>query len=104
MITFAFLFSWKLADTNNEVLLWSSDSGRQKYITEELTFQNTGNKELGEIILEIDGFRDNLKISDKNGINLVYLPKYEIIKRGESKGELGPDIINKVRDNKIYLL
>ena len=76
----------------------------RKYITEELTFQNTGNKELGEIILEIDGFRDNLKISDKNGINLVYLPKYEIIKRGKSKGELGPDIINKVRDNKIYLL
>ena len=53
----------------------------RKYITEELTFQNTGNKELEEIILEIDGFRDNLKISDKGGINLVYLPKYEIIGR-----------------------
>ena len=76
----------------------------RKYITEELTFQNTGNKELEEIILEIDGFRDNLKISDKSGINLVYLPKYEIIKRGESKGELGSDMINKVKDNKIYLL
>ena len=53
----------------------------RKYITEELTFQNTGNKELGEIIPEVDGFRDNLKILDKSGINLVYLPKYEIIGR-----------------------
>ena len=76
----------------------------RKYITEELTFQNTGNKEIREIILEIDGFRDNLKISDKSGINLVYLPKYEIIKRGESKDKLSPDMINKAWDNKIYLL
>ena len=76
----------------------------RKYITEELTFQNTGNKEIGEIILEIDGFRDNLKISDKNNIHIVYLPKYEIIKRTESKGELSQDMINKVRENEIYLL
>ena len=53
----------------------------RKYITEELTFQNTDNKEIKEIILEIDEFRDNLRISDKHNINIGYLPKYEVIKR-----------------------
>ena len=76
----------------------------RKYITEELILQNTGSRKIKEIILQIEGFRDNLRISNKNNINIVYLPKYEIIKRWESKSEISPDVINKIRDNKIYIL
>lgn len=74
----------------------------RKYITEEIAFQNNGNKEVNEIILQIDKFRDNLRILDKNNTNMIYLPKYEIIRRG--KDYIGQDLLNDVNDNKIYLL
>jgi len=72
------------------------------YVTEELTFQNNSNKEINEIILQIEVDRYNLRIVDKNNINLVYLPEYEIIRMGEAY--IGPDMINDLKDNKIHLL
>ncbi len=74
----------------------------KKYITEELTIQNAGTKIVNEIILQIDNFRDNLNILDKENTNVVYLPKNEIIRR--NNGHIDSDIIKEFVGNKIYLL
>lgn len=77
----------------------------REYITEELNFENTGDKEIKEIILEIDAFRDNLRIVDKNNINIVYLPRDEILKRGiPTLNEISPDMVDRVKHGKIYIL
>jgi hypothetical protein len=73
-----------------------------KYITEELTFENSGSQVINEVILQVDNYRDNLNILDKRNTNVVYLPKSEIMRKND--GSISNDIIGKFNKNEIYLL
>lgn len=76
----------------------------ERYALEEFTFQNNGNDDIKEIILEIDDYKDNLKIEDESGINIIYLPNPEIITRGAGTGYINQNIIDKVNNDEIFLL
>ena len=52
-------------------------------VREEITFKNKSEEELNEIILEIEDFKANLKISDNKRSELTYLPNYKILQRND---------------------
>lgn len=72
----------------------------RKYVLEELVIENNSDKEISEIVVEIDEFKRDLKIVDNSNKSLIYLPKYKMIERNTLPG----DIIKKVDKNKIFLL
>ena len=62
--------------------------------TEKITFKNTSERILPEIILEVEKFKPNLKIIDNDGNELIYLPNYKI----EEEGNVPKDILNAMNE------
>ncbi len=62
--------------------------------TEKITFKNTSERILPEIILEVEKFKPNLKIIDNNGNELVFQPNYKI----EEQKNIPEDILNAMHE------
>lgn len=74
------------------------------YINEELTFKNNSNKEIQEIIIEIESFRYDLKIVDRFDRKILYLPKPSIINKIREIDSTNYKLIEDIENDRVYLL
>ena len=76
----------------------------KRTVRERITFQNKSEDGLNEIILEIENFKTNLKISSTIGNELTYLPNYKLIKREDIPQNIKESITTDDPDKRIYTL
>ncbi|WP_061951568.1 hypothetical protein [Acidiplasma cupricumulans] len=68
----------------------------KRTVREEIIFKNKSEEKLNEIILEIENFKTNLKISNSKESALVYLPNYKIIQRNDIPEDIKEGIKKKI--------
>ena len=84
---------------------YNHSEGLLKRITrEKITLKNSSEKELNEIILEVENFKTNLKVIDNNGNEVSYLPNYMIAKRDDIPEYIKNGINQKEEVNRLYIL
>ena len=76
----------------------------KRTVREEITFKNKSEEKLNEIILEIENFKTNLKISNSKESALVYLPNYKIIQRNDIPEDIKEGIKKEDPDDRSYIL
>jgi len=78
-----FFYPYKIEIISRRISYNHSSGILKRDVIEKITFRNNCEIELKEVILEVENFKPNLKITDNTKVELTYLPNYKIIQRDD---------------------
>lgn len=76
----------------------------KKTVIEKISFRNTSNENIKEIALETEYFRSNLKITDKNNNEIIYLTNEKLKTKNEVPDNIKLGLQEKDKNKKKYIL